>query len=195
MLRIVIAEPDEALSRWLAAAISPAQGFEVVGTALDGESALDVVRRTHPDVVLVDADIEMSPEAGSTLVAAIREAVPEILVVVLAPEARDETALGALAAGATGVLATDGSAQMTADLGRSDREQSRRARPCRGGCTYRRQSTETAHTGRAPAMAPTGASHVACAHRSRITKRTPVMWQRPSTSRVKRVLSYRECGW
>jgi len=116
MLRIVIAEPDEALSRWLADAIAPAQGFEVVGTALDGESALDVVRRTHPDVVLVDVDIVMPPRGGLTLVAAIKETMPVVVVVVLAAEALEETAKAALAAGATGVLAKDGSAQIPEDL-------------------------------------------------------------------------------
>jgi len=116
VLRIVIAEPDEALSQWLADAIAPAQGFEVVGTAPDGETAIDVVRRTRPDVVLVDADIEMPPQGGLTLVAAVVDAIPEALVVVLAADALEETAQAALAAGATGVLAKDGSAQIPADL-------------------------------------------------------------------------------
>jgi CheY-like chemotaxis protein len=120
MLRIVIAEQDEALSRWLADAIAPAQGFEVVGTALDGESAIDVVRRTRPDVVLVDADIVMPRQGGLSLVAAIKDTMPETMVVVLAADALDETAEAALAAGATGVLAKDGSAQIPADLGWPD---------------------------------------------------------------------------
>ncbi len=123
MLRIVIAEPDEALSQWLADAIAPAQGFEVVGTALDGETAIDVVRRTRPDVVLVDADIVMPPQGGLTLVAAVVDAIPEALVVVLAADAREETAQAALAAGATGVLAKDGSAQIPADLNWPDLSQ------------------------------------------------------------------------
>lgn len=120
MLRIVIAEPDEALSQWLADAIAPANGFEVVGTALDGESALAVVRRTHPDVVVVDVDIVMPPQGGLTLVEAITDAIPGTLIVVLAAEALEETAQAALAAGATGVLAKDGSAQIPTDLSWSD---------------------------------------------------------------------------
>jgi YesN/AraC family two-component response regulator len=120
MLRIVIAEPDEALSRWLTDAIAPAQGFEVVGTALDGESAKEVVRRTRPDVVLVDADIVMPPLGGLSLVVAIKDTIPETMIVVLAGEALQETAEAALAAGATGVLAKDGSVQIPADLGWPD---------------------------------------------------------------------------
>jgi CheY-like chemotaxis protein len=195
MFRIVIAEPDAALSLWLAAAIAPAQGFEVVGTAHDGESALDVVRRTRPDVVLVDVDIVMPPEGGLTLVAAIREAVPETLVVVLAEEAREETALAALAAGATSVLPKDGSAPIPADLGWSDPGEGRATRPRRGGCTYRERSTKTAHTRRALELAPLGASHVTCEHRSGASKRTSVGRQRSSGSPAASVLSYRGCGW
>jgi DNA-binding NarL/FixJ family response regulator len=120
VLRIVIAGPDERLISWLADAIAPAQGFEVVGTAVDGEGALDVVRHTRPEVALVDADIEMPPRGGLTLVAAIIEALPETLVVVLAGQALEETAEAALAAGAVGLLAKDGSVQIPADLGWPD---------------------------------------------------------------------------
>jgi len=120
VLRIVIAGPDEALTSWLVDAIAPAQGFEVVGTALDGQSVLDTVRRTQPDVVLVDADIEMPPRGGLTLVAAVIDALPQTLVIVLASEAFEETAQAALAAGAAGLLAKDGSVQIPADLGWPD---------------------------------------------------------------------------
>jgi ActR/RegA family two-component response regulator len=120
VLRIVIAEPDEALTSWLADAIAPAQGFEVVGTARDGESALDTVRRTHPDVVLVDADIDMPPDRGLTLVAAVLKALPETLVVVLAAQDFETTAQAAMALGAAGLLAKDGSVQIPEDLGWPD---------------------------------------------------------------------------
>jgi len=125
MLRIVIAGPNEALSGWLAAAIAPAEGFEVVGTAADGAGALDLLLRTRPDVAVVDADIVLPPEDGLTLVAAIREAIPETLVVFLAADVQDSTAHAALAAGATSVLAKDGSAVLPGDFDRSDPESGR----------------------------------------------------------------------
>jgi DNA-binding NarL/FixJ family response regulator len=112
MLRIVIAGPDEALSVWLADALAPAQEFEVVGTTRDGESTLSTVRRTCPDVVVVDVDAEMPPPGGSTLVAAIVDAIPDVVVVVLATDPLGENAHAALAAGAAAVLAKDGSAQI-----------------------------------------------------------------------------------
>jgi DNA-binding NarL/FixJ family response regulator len=117
VLRIVIAVRDEALSLWLADAIAPAKRFEVVGTAFDGATALELVCRTHPDVVVVDVDIAMPPQGGLTLVEAIAHAIPETLVVVLAGPDLEQTAQAALAAGAAGVLAKDGSAQIPADFG------------------------------------------------------------------------------
>ena len=112
MFRIVIAEPDDALSVWLADAFAPEQGFEIVGRAQDSRSALEMTRRAHPNVVLVDVDIVMPPHNGLTLVAAIRDAMPETLVLVLAGEMVRETAHAAFAAGAAGVFAKDGSAQI-----------------------------------------------------------------------------------
>ena len=153
MLRIVIAGPDEVLSLWLAAAIAPAQGLEVVGTALDGESALDVVRRTQPDVVAVDLDIVMPPEGGLTLVAAIRAAFPETLILVLAAEAGQETAQAALAVGATGVLAKDGSAQIPTDLRWSDPREVRDAHLQSRERHLPRAAHETSHAGRSRSAA------------------------------------------
>ena len=141
MLRIVIAAADTGLGHLLATALAPAQVLEVVGTALDGESALDVVRRTQPDVVLLDGDMAMPSRDGLALVAAIKEAVPETLVVVLAAEVRGETAHAALAAGAMCVLAKDGSAQLPADLGWSDPGECRGTRPSRQDGTHREPSS------------------------------------------------------
>jgi DNA-binding NarL/FixJ family response regulator len=116
VLRIVIAAPDEALNVALAEVISPAEGLEVVGTAPDGERAMEVVRQTRPDVVVVDLEIAMPPRGGLSLVAAITDELPGTVVLVLAAEPLASTAPAALAAGATAVLAKDGSAQFPADL-------------------------------------------------------------------------------
>lgn len=116
MLRIVIAAPDEALNVALADVISPAEGLEVVGTAPDGETAMEVVRETRPDVVVVDLEIAMPPRGGLSLVAAITDELPGTVVLVLAAEPLARTAPAALAAGATAVLAKDGSSQIPADL-------------------------------------------------------------------------------
>ena len=57
MVRMVIAEPDELLLLRMSGQFSRAEGLEVVGTARDCSSALDLVRSTRPDLVLVDGGL------------------------------------------------------------------------------------------------------------------------------------------
>jgi DNA-binding NarL/FixJ family response regulator len=44
--------------RSLARTIFAAEGFDVTGEASDGESALDAIREQHPDVVLLDVQLQ-----------------------------------------------------------------------------------------------------------------------------------------
>lgn len=116
MQRIVIADPNELLSLRMSGLVSRAEGFEVVGTAPDCSTALELVRRTHPDVVLVD--LFMPPLGGVALIAAINYAVPGTRVFVLVGEAREATLQAAYAAGALGFVTKDGSVQhVPPDLG------------------------------------------------------------------------------
>jgi DNA-binding NarL/FixJ family response regulator len=109
MLRIVIADPDELLSLRMSGLVSRANGLEVIGTARDCSSTLELVRQTRPDVVLVD--LFMPPLGGVALIAAIKYAVPATQVVVLVSEAREATLQAAYAAGALGYVTKDGSVQ------------------------------------------------------------------------------------
>ena len=109
MVRIVIAEPDELLLLRMSGQFSRTEGLEVVGTARDCSSALDLVRSTLPDVVLVD--LFLPPLGGVALIAAIKHAVPEVRVVALVGDVREATLQAAYAAGAVGYVSKDGSAQ------------------------------------------------------------------------------------
>ena len=109
MVRMVIAEPDELLLLRMSGQFSRAEGLEVVGTARDCSSALDLVRSTRPDVVLVD--LFLPPLGGVALIAAIKHAVPDTRVVALVADVREATLQAAYAAGAVGFVSKDGSAQ------------------------------------------------------------------------------------
>ena len=78
--------------------------LSVVGTAADGAEALDLVRRTRPDVVLMDLQMP-----GVDGVSATRSIVAEQLadVLVLTSYADAERIVGALDAGAVGYLLKD----------------------------------------------------------------------------------------
>lgn len=82
-MRVVLAE-DEALLRESLAALLEAGGFEVVGTAADGEDLLRKARAHRPDVVITD--IRMPPtqtDEGLRAALTIRAELPEVGVLVL----------------------------------------------------------------------------------------------------------------
>ena len=54
MTRVVIADDQDLVRSAACEMVLEARGCEVVGTAGDGREAVDVVRRTEPDVVLMD---------------------------------------------------------------------------------------------------------------------------------------------
>ena len=101
MIRVVVAD-DQELVRTGLQLVLEARGCEVVGTAGDGREAVEVVRRTGPDVVLMD--IRMPVLDG---IAATREltatGVPT-RVLVLTTYDLDRYVYEALAAGAAGFL-------------------------------------------------------------------------------------------
>ena len=101
MTRVVVAD-DQDLVRSGLAMVLDARGVEVVGEAADGRQAVDVVRRTSPDVVLMD--IRMPVLDG---IAATREltalGVPT-RVLVLTTYDLDGYVYDALQAGAAGFL-------------------------------------------------------------------------------------------
>jgi DNA-binding NarL/FixJ family response regulator len=92
-VRIVIAE-DSVLLREGVAKLLEAEGFEIVGRSGDAEDLLLKVRSYKPDVAIVD--IRMPPthtDEGARAAAAIREAHPEIGVLLLSQAIEAEFAL------------------------------------------------------------------------------------------------------
>jgi DNA-binding NarL/FixJ family response regulator len=57
MAKTVLIVDDHAPFRAVARALLQLEGFEVVGEAADGHSALDAVRRLRPSVVLLDVQL------------------------------------------------------------------------------------------------------------------------------------------
>jgi DNA-binding NarL/FixJ family response regulator len=101
MTTVVIAD-DQALVRAGLELIVQARGCEVVGLAVDGGEAVEVVARTKPDVVLMD--IRMPAMDGIEATARITRQVPSSRVLVLTTYDLDRYVYGALRAGAAGFL-------------------------------------------------------------------------------------------
>ena len=73
-------------------------GVELVGTAADGRQAVDLVEKTHPDLILLD--VAMPVMDGLEAAAAIRAKSPEVKIAMYSAYNRDRMAATALAAGA-----------------------------------------------------------------------------------------------
>src|SRR6202034_1503517 len=77
----------------------------VIGTAGDGEQALELVERRRPDVVLMDLHMPVLDGVGATR--RIVAEYPASAVLILTTFGEDDAALEALHAGARGVLTKD----------------------------------------------------------------------------------------
>lgn len=100
-VRVVIAD-DQDLVRSGLEMVLQARGVEVVGLAADGRKAVDVVRRTVPDVVLMD--IRMPVLDGIAATRALTAAGIATRVLVLTTYDLDSYVYAALKAGAAGFL-------------------------------------------------------------------------------------------
>lgn len=104
MTRVVVVD-DQALIRQGICGLLDVAGVEVVGEADDGATALDVITRTRPDVVLLD--LRMPYRDGIWTLRRLREQALEVPVLVLTTFDDDTLVLDALRAGARGYLLKD----------------------------------------------------------------------------------------
>ncbi|WP_237519301.1 response regulator [Streptomyces sp. HUCO-GS316] len=105
-LRAVIAD-DQALVRTGFGMILAADGIEVTAEAADGAEAVAAVRRTHPDVVLMDIRMPRMDGIEATR-QILAEADPQNLrVIILTTYDLDHYVYAALTAGASGFLLKD----------------------------------------------------------------------------------------
>ncbi|WP_245883461.1 response regulator [Streptomyces hyaluromycini] len=102
--RVVVAD-DQALVRTGFRLILAADGIEVVAEATDGHEAVDAVRRTRPDVVLMD--IRMPELDGLEAARRILAAPDPPRILMLTTLDLDRYVYAALSAGASGFLLKD----------------------------------------------------------------------------------------
>jgi DNA-binding NarL/FixJ family response regulator len=100
-LRVVIAD-DQGIVRGGLRMILEAAGIEVVGEAVDGREAIELVARLCPDVVLMD--IRMPAVDGIEATRRLVRAHPAVKILVLTTYGADEYVYEALRAGAAGFM-------------------------------------------------------------------------------------------
>lgn len=105
-MRVLIVDDQAMIRAGFAALLDAQQGIDVVGTADDGEGIVDVVKRTKPDVVLMDIRMPKVNGLDATRhVLAESDEAPRILM--LTTFDADEYVFSALRAGASGFLLKD----------------------------------------------------------------------------------------
>jgi DNA-binding NarL/FixJ family response regulator len=104
-LRIVVADDQTTVREGLALMLGLLPDIDVVGSAADGQQALDLVARHHPDAVLLD--LRMPVMDGIEATRRLTSDHPDVAVVVLTTYADDRSVLEALRAGARSYLTKD----------------------------------------------------------------------------------------
>jgi DNA-binding NarL/FixJ family response regulator len=104
-VRVVVADDQRIVREGLSLILGLLPDVELVGTAEDGERAVELVARTLPEVVLMD--LRMPSTDGVEATRRIRADHPDVNVIVLTTYADDESVFAALRAGARGYLTKD----------------------------------------------------------------------------------------
>jgi NarL family two-component system response regulator LiaR len=104
-IRVMVVDDHDMVRTGLASFLMVKADLELVGEASDGEEALTVCERVHPDVVLMD--LVMPRSNGVMATRAIRERWPHVQVIALTSFTENELVRQAFQAGAISYLLKD----------------------------------------------------------------------------------------
>jgi DNA-binding NarL/FixJ family response regulator len=107
VIRVVLADDQALLRAGLRALLEAEDDLEVAGEAANGREAVDVVRATHPDVVLMDIRMPDVDGLEATRAIATDPALNATRVVILTTFDLDEYVFEAIRIGASGFLVKD----------------------------------------------------------------------------------------
>ncbi|HTW02313.1 MAG TPA: response regulator transcription factor [Streptosporangiaceae bacterium] len=107
-IRVLLADDQRVVREGLALLLGLLPEVEVVGTAADGEEAVERAAALRPDVVLMD--LRMPRCDGVEATRRLRDQLPQTRVIVLTTYADDRSVIDALRAGARGYLTKDAGA-------------------------------------------------------------------------------------
>ncbi|MBX3000083.1 MAG: response regulator transcription factor [Caldilineaceae bacterium] len=108
-MRILIADDHSVVRQGLRMFLTLDPEIEVIGEARNGAEAVELSRRLHPDVVLMD--LIMPVMDGVTAIGLIRAETPDVEVVALTSVLEDALVVNAVKAGAIGYLLKDTEAE------------------------------------------------------------------------------------
>ena len=102
MIKIMIADDQELIRESLRIVLNINPDMEVIGVTENGQETIDLIRAKKPDVILMD--VRMPILDGVQCTRLIKEAYPEIRIIILTTFDDDEYVYNALKYGASGYL-------------------------------------------------------------------------------------------
>lgn len=104
-IRVVLADDHALVRAGIRALLEKLPGIEVVGEAANGREALELIRKSAPNLVLLD--ISMTELGGLEALPRIAKDFPAVKVLILSGHANEEYVLRALRSGAAGYMLKD----------------------------------------------------------------------------------------
>jgi NarL family two-component system response regulator LiaR len=104
-IRVLVVDDESVVREGVVAILSLQPDLEVVGDARDGIQAVQMARKTKPDVILLD--MVMPNQDGLTTIPIIKELLPNTCILVLTSFAESDMVYQAIKSGALGYLLKD----------------------------------------------------------------------------------------
>lgn len=104
-VRILVVDDESVVREGVVAILSLQTDLEVVGEAQDGIQAVQMAKKTKPDVVLLD--LVMPKQDGLATIPKLKEILPETKILVLTSFAESDRVYQAIKSGALGFLLKD----------------------------------------------------------------------------------------
>jgi NarL family two-component system response regulator LiaR len=104
-IRILVVDDESVVREGVVAILSYQSDLEVVGEAVNGVDAVELARKTKPDVILLD--MVMPKQDGLTTIPKLKEVVPTARILVLTSFAEADRVYQTIKAGAIGYLLKD----------------------------------------------------------------------------------------
>ena len=104
-IRILVVDDQNVVRDGVVTMLSLQPDFQVVGEARNGVHAIEIARKTKPDVILLD--MVMPVQDGLTTIPQIKEFLPDVCILVLTSFAESNLVFQAIKAGALGYLLKD----------------------------------------------------------------------------------------
>lgn len=105
MIRVLLADDHTLVRAGIRSLLEKMAGIQVIGEASDGREALELIKKTNPNIVLLD--ITMSGMNGLDISVRVVRDFPHIKVIILSMHANEEYVLRALKIGVSGYLLKD----------------------------------------------------------------------------------------